>query len=365
MPAGLYADAAEDAAAQALIEWFPPHQLATLVVLGGQLTVRYAHELKHLGVRDRVRAIGLLGEEVFQDVAARGEDEDETDPWPDNAAFLADEMAHESGLAVAAWRGHGGKSAAGQIRDAASSMRELARALALADPRSRQAQDLRYLAANLGESLAYSGLKDNAHEIAVDEIASVLESGADLIQRAVSARQPPVAPSGADPAQLSGIAVDSDSSQVISRAAMTSLSQPAPGEPPSAAQLAALVEAATERLREIVSSGPLSAEDAISVAGSLRAALNHIGETLSPAVSDALPAAAKHMDVAAARSLGAAHLIGLAEPAVSASRPAGRRPVDFPGDVKDGLAARGATAARPASGKPQQAPAPLKGATPR
>ena len=137
-------------------------------------------------------------------------------------------------------------------------------------------------------------MKDNVDEIAVDEIASVLESGAGFIQRAVSARQALVAPSSADPAQLSGFAIDSDSSQVISRAALTSLSQSAPGEPPSAAQLAALVEAATERLREFVSSGPLSVEDAISVAGSLRAALNHIGETLSPAVSDALPAAAKH-----------------------------------------------------------------------
>jgi hypothetical protein len=362
MPARPHADAGEDAAAQALIEWFPPHQLATLVVLGGQLTVRYADELQHLGVRDRDRAIGLLGEEVFQDVAARGEDE--PDPWPDNAAFLADEMAHESELAVAAWRGHGGRSAAGQVRDAASNMRELAGTLALADPRSQHAQGLRYLAANLGESLAYSGLKDNADENAVDEIASVLESGADFIQRAVSARQALVAPSSASPSQLLGIAIDSDRSQVISRAAMTSLLQPASGEPPSAAQLAALVEAAAEGLRELVSSGPLPAEDAISVAGSLRAALNHIGEALSPAVSDALPAAAVHMDVAAARSMGAAHLIGLAEPAVSARRPADRRPVDFPHDVKDGLAARGATVARPTPGKPQQAD-PAKGATPR
>ena len=154
--------------------------------------------------------------------------------------------------------------------------------------------------------------------------------------------------------------------QVVSQTVMTSPWQPAPGEPSTAAQLAGLAEAGTERLRQLASSGTLSAEDAISVTDGLRAALGHIGETISSdAVRHALPEAAKHLDVAGARSMGAAHLIRLAEPAMSARRSAARRPVDFPYDVKDGLAARGGTAARPTSGTLHQAAAPFKGAMPR
>jgi hypothetical protein len=72
------------------------------------------------------------------------------------------------------------------------------------------------------------------------------------------------------------------------QAIMAAPEQPKPGEPPSAAQQGALAEAATERLRQLASSGPLSAEEAISLADSLRAVLDHIGETLS-----ILPALAK------------------------------------------------------------------------
>jgi hypothetical protein len=153
--------------------------------------------------------------------------------------------------------------------------------------------------------------------------------------------------------------------QVVSRTVMISPWQSTPGEPPTVAQLAGLAEAATERLRQLASSGTLSVEDAISVTDSLRAALDHIGETISSdAVRNALPEAANHLDIAGARSMGAAHLIRLAEPVVSARRSADPRPADFPYGVKDGLAARDGTAARRASGEPHQA-APFKGATPR
>ena len=110
--------------------------------------------------------------------------------------------------------------------------------------------------------------------------------------------------------------------------------QPPAGEATAAAQLASLVETAAETLRHAVSGGSLTGEVAATVADKLRAALDHIGETLSPAVSDALPDAAKHLDIAAARSMGAAHLIRLAEPAMSAGRPADRLLVAFPDDVR-------------------------------
>ena len=131
--------------------------------------------------------------------------------------------------------------------------------------------------------------------------------------------------------------------------------QPTPGEPLIAAQLAGLAEAATRRLRELAASGPLAAEDAILVAVSLKAALDHIGETLSSAaVTDALPDAAEHLDIAAARAMGAAHLIYLAEPAMRAARPAPGRPLDFPDDVKPAAPTqRGAAATPPGGMSPQ------------
>jgi hypothetical protein len=62
----------------------------------------------------------------------------------------------------------------------------------------------------------------------------------------------------------------------VAQAIMSSSWQPTPGEPPTAAQLATLIETAAETLRQAVSSGPLSGEAAAAVAGKLKASLGHI-----------------------------------------------------------------------------------------
>ena len=141
--------------------------------------------------------------------------------------------------------------------------------------------------------------------------------------------------------------------------------QPAAAEAPPVAQLAVRVETAAEVLRGRVSvgSGPLSGESAAEVAGNLQAALDHIANTLWPAISDALPHAARHLEVAATRIGLTADLLGSA--GLSTAATAGRT-ADFPGNVQPVAPGQGAQHAHThARRHPGQSPQATRGQGPR